>query len=301
MAREQGARIHFKGTSLSPAHETIRSLASRARRLYVRKVPVAPTGPPILLYHRVCRDDDLPASEFAVTAAVFREQMRYLAGAGYYTPRLSEVLTWNGGMPRTHKTPVVLTFDDGYADNFENALPILQEFGFTAAVFLVLDLTRRFTWWGSMASLRAPLLMPRDIRTMETAGVEFGSHSVNHPSLTLLGESELADELARSRELLGSIVERPLPVLAYPYGEVNQRVKEAVRRTGYAAALAVNSGPLAVHADLFEIRRILITNRSDAVYMRLKLSGADKLYRWSKWKVREGLGWTKRSSRGASA
>src|SRR5438445_825790 len=218
MAREQGARIHFKGTSLSPAHETIRSLASRARRLYVRKVPVAPTGPPILLYHRVCRNDDLPASEFAVTAAVFREQMRYLAGAGYYTPRLSEVLTWNGGMPRTHKTPVVLTFDNGYADNFENALPILQEFGFTAAVFPVLDLGRRFTWWNDAPALRAPLLTPQDIRSMEAAGIEFGSHSVSHASLTHMSDSELADDLTRSREVLGSIVERPLAVLAYPFG-----------------------------------------------------------------------------------
>src|SRR3989442_12057703 len=184
--------------------------------------------PPILLYHRVCADDEWRPSDFAVASSVFREQMRYLACGNYYTPPLSQVLAWKGRAPRTPKTPVVLTFDDGYADNLQNALPILQEFGFTAAVFPVLDLRRRFTWWGEMAAVHAPLLTPGDMRSMESAGIEFGSHSVNHPWLTRLSESELVEELSRSRDVLGSIVERPLPVLAYPYGDVDRRVKHAV-------------------------------------------------------------------------
>jgi peptidoglycan/xylan/chitin deacetylase (PgdA/CDA1 family) len=268
----------------------------RRRRLLVtftdRTLPeraVAATDPPILLYHRICRDGEWQSSDFTVRAGVFREQMRYLARGNYYTPRLSEVLSWNGRAPQTSKTPVVLTFDDGYADNFENAFPILQELGFTAAVFPVLDLGRRVTWWGGKATLRAPLLTPGIMRSMEAAGIEFGSHSLNHPSLTLLNDSDLTEELTRSREVLGSIFERPLPVLAYPYGAVDQRVKRAVQRAGYSAALAVNSGPLGIQADLFEIRRILITNCSNEAYMKFKLSGAAKLYRWMKWKVRTRL------------
>ena len=257
--------------------------------------------PPILLYHRVCADDEWRPSDFAVASSVFREQMRYLACGNYYTPPLSQVLAWKGRAPRTPKTPVVLTFDDGYADNLQNALPILQEFGFTAAVFPVLDLRRRFTWWGEMAAVHAPLLTPGDMRSMESAGIEFGSHSVNHPWLTRLSESELVEELSRSRDVLGSIVERPLPVLAYPYGDVDRRVKHAVQRTGYSAALAVNSGPLGIHADLLEIRRLPVGNLSNDAYMKFKLSGADKLYRWFKWKVRAELPWTRRSAAARAA
>jgi peptidoglycan/xylan/chitin deacetylase (PgdA/CDA1 family) len=245
--------------------------------------------PVVLMYHRVCADDAWRPSDFLVTASVFREQMRYLAENDYYTPRLSDVLGWGRHPPHTPRRPVVLTFDDGYADTFDNALPILEEFGFTAAVFPVLGSAGSFSWWESDPALRAALLRPADMRAMEAAGLEFGSHTVTHPRLTLTSDSELTDELTRSREVLASIVSRPLPVLAYPYGDLNERVKRAVRDAGYSAALAVSSGPLELHADPFEIRRQCISNSSSEPYMKLKLCGALKLYAWSKWKVRAGL------------
>jgi peptidoglycan/xylan/chitin deacetylase (PgdA/CDA1 family) len=243
-------------------------------------------NPPILLYHRVCRDDEWLPSEFVVTRSVFREQMRTLARTGHYTPRLSEVLARGGRAPRTTKEPVVITFDDGYADTLENALPVLEEVGFTAAVFPVLDLRRRFNGWDADPALAAPLLTPAGMRSLEAAGVELGSHTVTHPHLTHLGDAELGEELERSREILGSIVARPLPVLAYPFGDVDERVKAAVRRSGYVAALAVNTGPLGVHADRFEIRRVCVGNSASEAYLTLKVSGAEKLYRWLRWKAK---------------
>ncbi len=247
------------------------------------------SDPPILLYHRICRDDEWRPSGFLVTESVFREQMRFLARGNYCTARLSEVLTWNGGAPHTGKTPVVLTFDDGFADTYEIAFPILQELGFTAAVFPVLGLRRRFSSWATDAAMRGALMTPEHMRAMEAAGIEFGSHTMSHPRLPLSSDAELMEELTRSREVLGSVVSRPLPVLAYPYGEVNPRVKRAVQESGYSAALAVNSGPLGIQADPFEIRRVRVTNLSSDAYMRFTLSGASKLYRWFKWKAREGL------------
>jgi len=245
--------------------------------------------PIVLLYHRICADDAWSPSDFLVTTSVFRAQMRYLASCNYYTPRMSEVLDWNGRVPRTGRTPVLLTFDDGYVDTFALALPILRELGFGATVFPVLDLSCRFNTWDSTPALRAPLLSPGDMRAMEKVGVEFGSHTVTHPRLTRSSDAELTDELDRSRVILGSIVARPLPVLAYPYGEVDERVKRAVRGAGYSAAMAVSSGPLDLHGDPFEVRRQCVTNSASEAYMRLTLSGARKLYSWSKWKFRAGL------------
>ena len=238
-------------------------------------------SPLVLMYHRVCDDREARPSEFVVTASAFRRHMRYLAEHGYWTPRLSDVLRAGGRAPRRRGTPVLLTFDDGYADNFANALPALAEHGFTAAFFPVLDLRRRFNHWDDAPELRAPLMSVDELRALEDAGMELGSHTLGHPWLTRASAARLADELERSREVLASVAQRPLAVLAYPYGDVDARVKRAVQATGYEAALAVNSGPLDIRADPFEIRRQRVGNGS----LRLILSGAERLYAWSKWKV----------------
>ncbi len=246
-------------------------------------------SPVVLMYHRVCRDDASPPSEFVVSATTFRRQMSWLARHGYYTPRVSDVLRDGGRAPCVVGRPVVITFDDGYADVLENAVPVLGAFGFTAAVFPGLELERRFHPWDEAPELLGPLLRADELTALERAGFELGSHTMTHVALTRAAHPSLAWELGRSREVLAGIAAHPLPVLAYPYGDVDERVKRAVRAAGYEAALAVNSGPLDWRRDPFEIRRQRVGNAASDAYMRVILSGAEKLYAWSKWKVRRGL------------
>ena len=246
-------------------------------------------SPVVLMYHRVCRDEAWQPSEFVVSSTAFRRQMSWLARHGYYTPRLSDVLRDGGRAPCVCGRPVVITFDDGYADVLENAVPVLRGFGFTGAVFPVLDPARRFNHWDDAPALAGPLLPLAELRALERAGLEVGSHTMTHTALTRADDRALAWELRRSREVLAAAVAEPLPVLAYPYGDVDARVKRAARDAGYEAALAVNSGPLEWRADAFEIRRQRVGNAASDAYMRLILSGAEKLYAWSKWKVRRGL------------
>ena len=255
--------------------------------------PSEPAGPlvnPIvLMYHRVCAYRDPRRGDFVVSASTFERQMHWLAGHGFYAARLSEVLRLGGRAPRSPGRPVVLTFDDGYADNLEHAVPVLRKLGYPAALFPVLDLGRRFNGWDALPEMRAPLLTVRELREAEAAGLELGSHTMSHPWLTRSTASELRDELVRSREVLASVALRPLPVLAYPYGDVDGRVKRAARAAGYLAGLAVNSGPLELRADPFEIRRQRVGNTASGAYLRLLLSGGEKLFQWSKWRVRTGL------------
>jgi peptidoglycan/xylan/chitin deacetylase (PgdA/CDA1 family) len=241
------------------------------------------------MYHRVCADADWRPSPFVVSASVFRAQLRWLVAHGFYAPRLSDVLRAGGRAPRGPGRPVLITFDDGYADNLDHAVPALRALGLAAAMFPVLDPRRRENFWDTAPELRGPLLSVAGLREVEAAGVELGSHTVTHPHLTALGRAARRDELVRSRDLLGEIAARPLPVLAYPYGDVDDEVKRAARDAGYRAALAVDSGPLELSADLLEIRRQRVGCSADPGYLALLLSGIEKLYRWSRWRVRTGV------------
>lgn len=244
--------------------------------------------PVVLLYHRVCADGDWRPSQFVVAASVFRAQMEFLARGPHQACRLSDVLAGRGPA-RASATPVVITFDDGYADFRTHAAPILRALGLPAAVFPVLGSGHGSASWSASPALHAPLLTAAELRALEGDGIEFGSHTLTHPRLTACGDRELERELAGSREALSAAVARPLPAIAYPFGAVDERVKRAARRAGYTAGLAVATGPLAVHADLLEIRRQCVVNSAREGYLRLKLSGAEKLLAWSKWKLSAGL------------
>lgn len=243
--------------------------------------------PVVLLYHRVCADEDWRPSEFVVAASVFRAQMEFLARGPHQACRLSDVLAGRTGAGAT--TPVVITFDDGFADFRTHAAPILRALGLPAAVFPVLGAEHGMASWGASPALRAPLLTPADLRALEGDGFEFGSHTLTHPRLTACGDRELERELLGSRDALGAAVARPLPAIAYPFGAVDARVKGAARRAGYTAGLAVATGPLALDADPLEIRRQCVVNSANEGYLRVVLSGAVRLLAWSKWKLSAGL------------
>lgn len=242
------------------------------------------------MYHRVCPDKEWHPSSFIVSESVFRSQMQYLAQHRYCTPNFSDVV--GGSLERNcvGRNPVILTLDDGYLDNYEYAFPIIREFGFTALIFLVTDFRRRTNWWDSVPDLQAPLMHPEHVKIMKAAGIEMGSHTVSHRSLVALSDHDLREQLVDSKKVLEEIVGHPVPFLAYPYGDTNERVKRAAREAGYSCAFAGSSGPLYVHSDLFEIRRVIVENNSDDLYMFWLLSGLAKTYQYGKGLVKKMLG-----------
>ncbi len=233
------------------------------------------------MYHRVCKNNDGGHSKYVVHANVFREQLRYFAEEGYQTPRLADVLAGSNGTLAPNQKPLLITFDDGYLDTFENALPVMRDFGFTAIVFVVADLSRRNNWWDAPKHImEARLMEPKHMIEMSKEGIEFGSHGVSHRSLPLLNDDDLAKELSNSRKIIEDVLHQPVPYFAYPYGELDERVKNATINSGYHCAFASNSGPLSFHADLFEIRRVLVANHSNSMYLYGKLSGLSKTLKW---------------------
>ncbi len=233
---------------------------------------------PVLMYHQICEDGTFGPSEFIVSASTFRRQLQYMADHGFSTPRIGDLV--RGTTDASHK-PVLLTFDDGYLNNYQIAFPILQEFGFTALISLVADPSVRTNEWDQRKGIAPTSLMERHhIREMADYGIEFASHSYRHKSLPHLDNEELTIELVRSKEAVEEIVGKRAEALVYPYGDVDQRVKQAVRDAGYDCAFATHSGPLDFYADLYEIRRMIVLDNADPMYMRWILSGGKKAFMW---------------------
>lgn len=191
---------------------------------------------PILMYHHVkepaAGDSELTRG-LSVGPAAFETQMIYLQQQGYHSVnmrQLFEALYY--GKPLPDKA-VMLTFDDGYADNYAVAAPILRKYGFTGTFYIVTDLVgaEGYMNWDQ-------------VRDLETMGMEIGSHTASHPDLTLLSIDRLQQELAGSAAVLGQQIGHPVYWFCYPAGAFDKNVLEQVWGAGYLTALTTLPGEI---------------------------------------------------------
>lgn len=235
---------------------------------------------PVLMYHRVRPATERSAPcDFVITANTLRRQLNYLVARGYQTPTIGTVLT----RPAALKTvrPVLITFDDGYLDNYTEALPLLLEYGLRATVFAVAERRRINFWDKGVPTANAKLMQRGQLREMAAAGMEIGAHGITHRRLDAISDDDARRELKDSKAVLEDVIGAAVDYFAYPFGAVSERVKDLTREAGYRAAFAVNSGPFDFHADPFEIRRVLISDRADDTYLYAKTSGLEKAARTS--------------------
>lgn len=212
---------------------------------------------PILMYHSV---NDAPATSaraLSVAPATFAAQLRYLRRRGFTGLTFGELCErGRAGQPLPPR-PIVLTFDDGYADFIEEALPVMIEQGFPATLFVT-------TGWLDDAGLNAVgtppdrMLSWSQLAELETAGVEIGAHSHSHAQLDQISASKLRAELTDSKRALEDRLGHPTDSLAYPYGYSNKRVREFTREVGYLQAASVGNAVAIPAGDPFRVPRLTI-------------------------------------------
>jgi peptidoglycan/xylan/chitin deacetylase (PgdA/CDA1 family) len=162
-----------------------------------------------------------------------------LAAAGARFVGVRDLLAWLDGTPLPPRS-VLLTFDDGYADLLENAAPLLQERGIPALVLVVGEQLGGWNEWDTRrGGAKLPLLSPDQLRELVAVGWDVGLHSATHAHLVHLDDDALRHELAQPLRALDDHGLPVVPVLAYPHGEHDARVRAAVRAAGYAAAFAL--------------------------------------------------------------
>jgi peptidoglycan/xylan/chitin deacetylase (PgdA/CDA1 family) len=194
---------------------------------------------PVLLYHHVGPPRPGAIPSLTVSPERFERQVRWLARRGYNGICPADWLRWRRegkGLP--HK-PVLLTFDDGYADLVEYALPVLRRYGFGAAVYVVTgQLGGTNAWDEARGSSTLHLMSVEQIRYWAKQGIEFGAHSRTHADLTALSARELSEEVMGSGKDLESILGSRVVSFAYPYGFHNPTVDDCIRKSFDLAFLA---------------------------------------------------------------
>ena len=214
----------------------------------------------VLGYHAVQDWSDDPAlRQYAVPRALFLEHLRslYRRGFQFVSPELfAAYLAGNAVLPRR---AVLLTFDDCYVDLIEVARDILQPRKIEAVAFAVTGLASATNEWDrTLGAASRPLLQPQELKSLPNLGVEIGSHSRTHRSLAAHGDEERSDETHGSADDIEALgLPRPR-FFAYPFGEVDDEARSAVRKAGFAAAFGIAEGWADLGSDPLDLPRIIV-------------------------------------------
>jgi peptidoglycan/xylan/chitin deacetylase (PgdA/CDA1 family) len=236
------------------------AVANRVLEVYRKGVAHARSHSsiPVLMFHRVLPEAaEQPAHGIWVRESEFARQLESLHRRGFKAITFREYDQFLQGEKPLPGRPIILTFDDGYADNYTVALPLLQKHGFAAVIFAVTDIHRRTNFWDAEEK-PAPLLTPAQLQELHRSGNEIGSHTVTHPRLTTVDAAVARNEVASSKKQLEDMLGTEVLSFAYPYGALSSSVKEMVAEAGYRYAAAADTGPTAFHDDFLEIRRTQI-------------------------------------------
>lgn len=214
---------------------------------------------PILMYHSVS-PDAVPENRLSVSVISFNRQMHFLKRYNYNVITLEEFADLARKKEKIPPRTVILTFDDGYKDNFTYAFPILQRYGLRANMFIIVN---------EVGRPEGDRLSWDDIRIMRNSGlISFGSHCLGPEPLTNIESEEVRRrEIFDSRKMLEERLGRRVTAFSYPEGKFNDRIKRMVMDAGYTVAVTTNPGKEFPNDDLFALKRLRISSTSDSLFV----------------------------------
>lgn len=244
--------------------------------LYLCATP-APEGFPVLEYHMVTSRDvtitDSNAYAYNVPPEDFREQLDYLQEQGYTTISMLEYMKARKGKAELPEKPIILTFDDGYMDNYAEMLPILEEHGMKATVYMITNHigTPGYLGW-------------EELRAMQERGVEIGSHTANHLPLTTLSPEEREEEVYLSKLLMEWNGIRTVFSFSYPNGAYDETMPGLLQKNEYLTAVTGDAGLNTVETDPFLMQRVNIPHpRWGILEFRYRLWKAEAFAKLGMW------------------
>lgn len=210
--------------------------------VYIYQKPT--NGVFILEYHKV---NDVDKDEYTITVEEFKKQLSYLREQGYTTISLMDFIRAKKYHEQLPPKPIILTFDDGYEDNYTNVMPILQSYGMKGTVFVVSNLVGRkgyLTW--------------QQLKKMQNENIELGCHTANHIPLTKLSEKRMYEEIHLSKLLMEWKGLKTIYFFSYPSGKYNAEAEKLLKQDKYLGAVTGQPGYNTFATDPYRLQRTYI-------------------------------------------
>jgi peptidoglycan/xylan/chitin deacetylase (PgdA/CDA1 family) len=206
---------------------------------------------PILMYHHIA-DLAIDATEtqtaWTVTPQDFDAQMQWLEHNGYRTITMAQLIAHLKNRQNLPAKPIIISFDDGWEEQFSTAFSILTKYGLSGTFFVYthpLDHTEYMTW--------------AQAQELVAAGMDIQSHSLTHPHLRTMPPDAAFKEIAESKATLEKRLGKPVVAFCYPFGEYNDAIIEMVKRAGYESAVTLASGYRQRADELYTLRRLHVS------------------------------------------
>lgn len=219
---------------------------------------------PVLVYHSI--EDNIRTRKDSLSLEYFRRQLIFFKKNNFDVVSLSRIVEIIKYGRRPDKPTISITFDDGYADIFRFVFPLLQEFGFPAGMFIIVDNIGKYGYvdYGQLKEMSA------------NDAVTIGSHTVTHPYLPDLGPQELRYEIGESKRILEDSLGVKIDFFSYPWGGFTPEVQEIVRDSGYQAAFTTNmkiNDKYLAGDNLYAIKRLTMAENDSYIRFLVKVSG----------------------------
>ena len=214
---------------------------------------------PVLNYHQI---NDRDENALTVHTDQFEAQMKYLADNGYHTITPEDMVdAWENGTELPDR-PVIITFDDGYADNYRNAYPILKKYNLKGTIFLISDYVGTYPNY---------LTWTQAEEMQESGLINFESHTLSHEQLDTTSPEETWNQVDGSKKALEWHLRKEINFLAYPCGSYDEELQRMVKDAGYKGAFTVNHGLADKQDNRYLLDRVPIFGCTNHTLMRYKM------------------------------
>lgn len=217
---------------------------------------------PILMYHHISNNIK---SDWSITPQKLEEQLEYLKNNGYKAISLDMLYSYIENKVALPEKSVVLTFDDGYIDAFDNAYPLLKKYGYKAAFFIITGevLTKNPEGYDYMTL--------GELKKLDKAGMDIEAHTVTHPDLTTLNYKKQFEELSLSKKYLEKHLNKKIYYMAYPYGLCDSITQKVASEIGYRIAFTIKGSHDDTESNRLNIGRIYINQNMTINQFKLAL------------------------------